>query len=168
MTQAQPQACVYVSAGSNIEPQQNLRSALDKLERVFGKLDLSAVYRTRAVGFEGDDFLNLVLSFVTSLPPEKVVAELDRVETSAGRYREGERFAPRTLDLDLLLYGDTVVDGPDLTLPRADVTDYAFVLGPLAELAPDLAHPVLGETMQALWSAFDQSAQPITRLAESL
>jgi len=168
VTQEQPQVCVYVSAGSNIEPQRNLRSALDDLERIFGDLVVSSVYRTRAVGFEGDDFLNLVLSFATDLPPQAVVAELDRVEASAGRHREGGRFAPRTLDLDLLLFGDAVIDGPDLTLPRADVTDYAFVLGPLAELAPDLVHPVLGKSMQALWSGFDKTTQPIKRLVDPL
>ena len=168
MTHEQPQVCVYVSAGSNIEPQRNLRSALVELEHIFGELAVSSVYRTRAIGFEGDDFLNLVLSFKTSLPPESVVAELDRVETSAGRHREGERFAPRTLDLDLLLCGDAVINRPRLNLPRADLTDYAFVLGPMAELAPDLVHPVLGESMQALWAVFDQAAQPITRLDESL
>ena len=168
MTHERPKVCVYVSAGSNIEPQTNLHSALGELERIFGELAVSSVYRTRAVGFEGDDFLNLVLSFTTALPPQSVVVELGRVETSAGRYREGARFAPRTLDLDLLLYGDAVIDGPEFTLPRADVTDYAFVLGPLAELAPDLVHPVVGDTMQKLWAGFDKTAQPITRLPEPL
>jgi len=159
---------VYVSAGSNIEPQANLTDALGELEQLFGKLAVSSVYRTKAVGFEGDDFLNLVLSFETDLPPADVVVELDRVETSAGRHRQGERFGPRTLDLDLLLYGDAVMDEPGLVLPRADITDYAFVLGPLAEMAPELTHPESGRTMRELWAAFDQTSQPIDRLTDAL
>ena len=156
----------YVGAGSNIEPQRNLRAALDAVEKVFGELEVSSVYRTRAVGFEGDDFLNLVLSFETNLPPADVIAELDRVESEAGRQREGEKFGPRTLDLDLLLYGDRVEEA--LKLPRADIVEYAFVLGPLAEMAPDLRHPATGVTMQALWADFDEGDEPISRLTESL
>lgn len=158
----------YVSAGSNIEPEHNLRIAIRELRRRFDELELSSVYRTAAVGFSGDDFLNLVLSFATTLSIEAVVAELDDIEAAAGRQRHGERFASRTLDLDLLMYADRVIDSPQLKLPRDDIVEYAFVLGPLAEIAPDLVHPVERLTIGQLWGRFDQEAQPIRRVAVSL
>jgi len=158
---------VYVGAGSNIEPEQHLHAALGELQRRFGPLSRSSVYRTRAVGFDGDDFLNLVVSFRTSLPAAELVTELDRVEAAAGRRRRPERFAPRTLDLDLLMYADSVDDDPGLKLPRDDILRYAFVLGPLAELEPDLVHPVTGATMRELWERFDEGDRPIRRLADS-
>lgn len=158
---------VYVSAGSNIEPEKYLGQALRDMRQCFGPLSRSSVYRTTPVGFDGDDFLNLVVAFDTRLAAADVVAELDGIEIRAGRLRDPERRASRTLDLDLLLYGDSIVDGPGLRLPRSDILDYAFVLGPLAELAPDLVHPVERVTMQALWDSFDEDDQAIERLSPS-
>lgn len=164
---ARSEVRVYVGVGSNIDPERHLREALRELERRFGPLSRSSVYRTSAVGFEGDDFLNLVVSFRTALSAAELVAELDRIEGSAGRRREAERFAPRTLDLDLLMYADTIDEDPGLRLPREDIVRYAFVLGPLAELEPDLVHPVSGETMRELWERFEEGDQPIRKLAVS-
>ncbi len=161
------EALVFVGAGSNIEPETHLREALRRLRREFGPVSSSAVYRTRAVGFDGRDFLNLVASFRTGLPPRAVVEKLDRIEAAAGRRRGGERFASRTLDLDLLMYDELVVDEPGLKLPRDDILDYAFVLGPLAELAPELMHPVEGVTMRELWRRFDRREQLLSRLSPS-
>ncbi len=160
-------AVAYVGAGSNIDPENHLREALRRLARAFGPVSSSAVYRSRAVGFDGDDFLNLVASFRTMLPAREVVAELDRIEAAAGRRRAGERFASRTLDLDLLMYDDAIVDEPGLKLPRDDILEYAFVLGPLAELAPELLHPVEGVTMRELWTRFDKREQAVSRLSRS-
>ncbi|MBL8223847.1 MAG: 2-amino-4-hydroxy-6-hydroxymethyldihydropteridine diphosphokinase [Chromatiales bacterium] len=154
----------YVSAGSNIDPLPNLRLAIAELRRRFGRLRLSPVYRTPAVGFAGDDFLNLVLAFETSEPPADVVAELERLHRLAGRQRGPDAFASRTLDLDLLLYGDEVIPQPPIKVPREDIRKYAFVLGPLADLAPGLVHPVTGETIGSLWAAFDRQGQPLTRV----
>lgn len=154
----------YVSAGSNIDPLPNLRLAVAELRRRFGRLRLSPVYRTPAVGFAGDDFLNLVLAFETSEPAAEVVAELERLHTLAGRQRGPNAFASRTLDLDLLLYGDAVMPEPPVKVPREDIRKYAFVLGPLADLAPGLVHPVTGETIGSLWAAFDRQGQPLTRI----
>jgi 2-amino-4-hydroxy-6-hydroxymethyldihydropteridine diphosphokinase len=151
---------VYVSAGSNVEPEANLRRACRELRRRFGPIRTSAVYRNPAVGFRGDDFLNLVLSFRSADPPEDVVAELERLHGLAGRVRGPDAFAPRTLDLDLLLYGTAVI--PGLRVPRDDIRKYAFVLGPLAELAPQLRHPVTGESMAELWSRFAGGASALT------
>ena len=159
---------VFVSAGSNIDPQHHLRAACRRLAESFGSLSMSSVYRTKAVGFDGDDFLNLVLSFSTELDIQTVIACLDEVEVSAGRAQSAESFAPRTLDLDLLLYGHRVLDDSTVRVPRADILQYAFVLAPIAELAPDLRHPVDGRTMRELWSAFEGGDRGIRRLAEPL
>jgi len=159
---------VYVSAGSNIDPQHYLRAACRRLAERFGSLSMSSVYRTKAVGFDGDDFLNLVLSFSTDLDVHAVNACLEEAEALAGRARSAKPFAPRTLDLDLLLYGHQVLEESTVRVPRADILQYAFVLAPIAELAPDLRHPVDGRTMRELWSAFEGGDQGILRLAEPL
>jgi 2-amino-4-hydroxy-6-hydroxymethyldihydropteridine diphosphokinase len=155
---------VWVSAGSNIEPERWLRMACRDLAARFGPLTLSGVYRNPALGMEGDDFLNLVIGFRTALPPEAVVAELERLHDLAGRVRSAGSWTPRTLDLDLLLYGDQVIDRPGVRVPRKDVVKYGFVLGPLAEAAPGLRHPVSGLTMAELWDRFDRDAAALTRI----
>ncbi len=159
---------VFVSAGSNMDPEHHLRAACSRLADEFGPLSRSSVYRTRAVGFDGDDFLNLIVSFSTDSDVSSIQKTLDEIEASAGRVRSGESLAPRTLDLDLLLYGSQVLDEPTFRVPRADILQYAFVLAPLAELAPDLKHPVDGRTMLELWSVFEGSDQDIWRLPEPL
>ena len=152
----------YVGAGSNIEPREHLSAAMAELARRFSGLRLSSVYRTAAVGFEGPDFLNLVASFETSLPVDRVIAQLDEIENAAGRRRSADRFSSRSLDLDLLMYGDVVDD--TLKLPREDILEYAFVLAPMAEPAPDLVHPAEGATMRELWERFEGATQTISRL----
>lgn len=158
---------VYVSAGSNVEAEKNLRLACSEFEGLFGSLCRSSVYRTKAIGFDGNDFLNMVVSFSTRLSLDSLMTELERIEILSGRIPEAPPFSPRTLDLDLLLYGEQVVDSPQISLPRADITKYAFVLGPMAELAPGLRHPRNGKTMRELWAAFDRGKQPIQRLTDS-
>ena len=124
----------------------------------------SRAYRNRALGFEGDDFVNLVLGFETDDGVREVVGRLQEAEAACGRARNDPRWAPRTMDLDILLYGDVVCDEPGLKLPRPDLVRRAYMLGPMAELAPDVVHPVLGSTMGELWSAFDRAGhdmQPV-------
>jgi 2-amino-4-hydroxy-6-hydroxymethyldihydropteridine diphosphokinase len=159
---------VYVSAGSNIDPERHLQAACRSLTDKLGPLSLSPVYRTTAVGFDGDDFLNFVMSFSTDLDIQAVKAILDETEARAGRVHAAESFMPRTLDLDLLLYGSEVLDIPAVRVPREDILQYAFVLAPLAELAPDLRHPVDGRTMRELWSVFECGDQDIQRLTAGL
>jgi len=153
---------VYVSAGSNIAPEHHLRMACQALEAIYGELTLSSVYRNPTVGFKGNDFLNMVIGFSTHETPEQIVANFEQLHQRAGRRRQANPFCSRTLDLDLLMYGDLV--RPELKLPHGDIQKYGFVLGPLAEIAPNLRHPVSGRTMRSLWADFDRAAHPMTRV----
>jgi len=155
---------VYVAAGSNVAPERNLERAVEELEREFPGTRFSPWYRNRAVGFTGDDFINLVAGFDTTLPVHAVLARLHAIESRCGRPRDAPRWAPRTMDLDVLLYGDLVCDEPGLKLPRPDLLKRAYVLGPLAQLAPGVLHPTAGATIGELWQRFDQSAHPLEQV----
>jgi 2-amino-4-hydroxy-6-hydroxymethyldihydropteridine diphosphokinase len=151
-------ARVFVGIGSNIDREHNIGRGLALMRRHFGELLLSGVYRTKAVGFEGEDFFNLVAGFDTELAPDTVVRLLRAIETTHDRSRSPSRFSARSLDLDLLLYGDLVRHDGVVDVPRADIVKYAFVLEPLAEIAADLCHPETGERFADLWARFDRGA----------
>jgi len=152
---------VYVAAGSNVEPRVNLRRALATLHAHFAPLRVSRAYRNAAVGFEGEDFVNLVIGFETTAPVEDVMSRLHEAEAACGRGRDAPKWAPRAMDLDILLYGDLVCERPGLRLPRPDLVRRAYMLGPAAEIAPDLRHPTLGLTLGELWQRFDRAAHPM-------
>lgn len=152
----------YISVGSNVDPQANIRRGLSLLQDEYGALHLSPVYQSTAVGFDGEDFINLVVACAADAPVEQVAASLDEIENRCGRIRNGVRFGPRTLDLDLLLLGDLVIDQPGLKLPRDEILSYAFVLRPLADLVPDAVHPVIGRTYASLWAERAAQAQSLT------
>ena len=156
---------VYVSVGSNIEPEHYVRVAVRDLRAAYGPLRVSPVYASAAVGFDGDDFLNLVVGFDTGDTPEGVAERLRRIEDANGRVRGPERYAARTLDLDALTYGDQCVRSGRLVLPRDEITRYAFVLRPLADIAGDAQHPELGRTYAELWAEFDASEQPLRQVS---
>ena len=142
----------WISIGSNQDRERSVRAAVAALRERFGPLVLSRVYESAAVGFDGEPFLNLVAGIDTERPVGDLVAELRAIEDANGRVRGGERFAPRTLDLDLLTYGETAGEIDGVALPRAEILRYPFVLGPLAEVAPAERHPTLGLTYGQLWA----------------
>jgi 2-amino-4-hydroxy-6-hydroxymethyldihydropteridine diphosphokinase len=142
---------VYLSLGSNIEPEKNLRAAIDELRASFGEIAVSPVYRFPAVGFEGPDFLNLAVAIDTNLDANVLNDWLHDLENRHGRSRDVPRFSSRTLDIDIILYGDTAISGPgNLQIPRSEL-QHAFVLQPMADIAPDIAHPVSKRTIDELW-----------------
>ncbi|HKU13873.1 MAG TPA: 2-amino-4-hydroxy-6-hydroxymethyldihydropteridine diphosphokinase [Steroidobacteraceae bacterium] len=155
-------ADVYVAAGSNIEPEKNLAHALDELEQTFGELAVSPAYRNPAVGFSGEDFINLVIGFRTEQSAAQVKRTLERIETLCGRPRDAPKWAPRAMDLDMLVYDQLVSDEPGLVLPRPDLLRRAYMLKPLADLAPGLRHPTQQRTIAELWADFPDRAAGLT------
>lgn len=150
-------ARVYVSVGTNIDRERHVRAALDALEARYGRVQCSTIYETAAVGFDGDDFYNFVVGFDTGESPAEVAAQLRAIEDANGRLRTGPRFSSRTLDLDLLLYDDLILDEGRLQLPRNEITQQAFVLAPLAEIAGEQRHPVTGRNFAQLWAEFPKT-----------
>jgi len=144
---------VYLSLGSNIEAEKNLRAALAELCARFGEIQVSPIYRYAAVGFDGPDFLNLAVGLDSDLDPQALNDWLHALEDRHGRRRDVPRYCSRTLDADIVLYGDRIVKGPgNLEIPRLEL-EQAFVLQPLADIAADVVHPVLHETIRNLWDS---------------
>ena len=148
-------ATAWLSLGSNINAVANIASAMRALERDFERVRFSPVYRSAAVGFKGDDFLNLAARIDTGLAPLPLKAALAAIEDAHRRDREAPRWSSRTLDLDILLYDDLWLLSPELEIPREEILQAAHVLKPLVDLAPDLRHPVMRRTVAGLWAEFD-------------
>ena len=145
---------VYLGIGSNVDAHDKIGAGLDALSERFGDIAISPFYRSRSFGFDGNDFINLVVSVETTLQPLELKEYLKKLEAGHGRRRDVPRFSDRTLDVDILLYGDLWLVAPALELPRPEIYTASYVLRPLAELSPGLADPVSGETFTQLWAAF--------------
>jgi 2-amino-4-hydroxy-6-hydroxymethyldihydropteridine diphosphokinase len=142
---------VYLSLGSNVDPENNLRAAVAELRARFGDVDVSPAYRFPAVGFDGPDFLNLAVGVDTAMSAVMLNEWLHDLEDRHGRRRDVPRFSNRTLDVDIVLYGDDVVRGPgNLAVPREELMQ-TFVMQPLADIAHDAMHPVLRRSIGDLW-----------------
>ncbi|HUG04427.1 MAG TPA: 2-amino-4-hydroxy-6-hydroxymethyldihydropteridine diphosphokinase [Steroidobacteraceae bacterium] len=152
----------YVAAGSNVRPRASLRRAIAALAADFPSLTVSRAWSNAAVGFAGDDFINLVLKLPTELPVGSLLERLKAIERAQGREPGAPKWGPRTLDLDLLLYGELTGRHAGATLPHPDIATRAWVLGPLAELAPGLPHPVSGIPIGEMWRRFDRCAHPLS------
>ena len=151
---------VYLSLGSNVDPEKNLRAAIAELRARFGEIDLSPAYRYPAVGFEGPDFFNLAAGIDTGLEPQALNDWLHALEDRHGRRRDVARYSSRTLDVDIVLYGDRIIDGAqNLQVPRAELMQ-AFVLQPLADIAPDAIHPTLHKSIGELWASGSARGSP--------
>jgi 2-amino-4-hydroxy-6-hydroxymethyldihydropteridine diphosphokinase len=161
-------ARVYVSLGSNLQREQRIRQAIAELRLHFDEIELSPVYDSAAVGFDGSNFLNLVAGFDSELGVEAVLRTFHDIEDRLGRDRSLPKFASRPIDLDLLLYDDVILDVPGIRIPRPEILANAFVLKPLQDLAPTLRHPETGETYAELWCAMAPDAPRLELFALEL
>ncbi len=152
---------VHIGIGSNVDREKSIRGAIRELAAHYAPITLSPVYESKAHGFEGDNFFNLVAGFDTTEPIERIKETLSHIESRLGRTRRENRFSARTLDLDLLLYDDIVRHDSQVDLPHPDIRRYAFVLRPLADIAPDLRHPETGLTCARMWEQFGSGKQEI-------
>jgi len=158
----------FISIGSNINREDNIKSALDALQCAFGELKHSSIYESDSVGFAGDAFYNLVSAFHCDEDVSDIVQQLKNIEASHGRVRSAEKFSSRTLDIDLLLYGQKIINSETLSIPHKDILSYAFVLEPLVEIAADHLHPVNKVDYAQLWSDFDKTHLQQRKISQPL
>ena len=160
---------IYLGIGSNIEAQKNIINSCERLKLDFPSMEYSPVFESAAVGFEGDNFLNLVGRFKsTDLDSNEsseaqnslalLVKKLKSIENDLGRVRGGKKFSDRHIDIDVLLFGNLIAKTP-IELPRDEILENAYVLWPLAELAPELVDPISNKSYRDYWKEFDKSSQ---------
>ena len=142
----------YLGLGSNVDAEHHIRIAVHALINAFGDAEVSPIYRSRAVGFDGGDFINLVVRVQTAFKPMELRYFLRSLEDRYGRNREAPKWSDRTLDIDILLFDDLVIKTGKLILPRTEILKFAHVLKPLADIAPDLEHPGDGRAYAELWA----------------
>ena len=161
-------ASIYVGLGSNTDREARIYQAVVALREQFGEVELSPVYSSAAVGFDGSDFLNLVAGIETNLHCEAVVAIFRAIEDRLGRDRSQPKFASRPIDLDILTYDDLILEVPGIHIPRPEILQNAFVLKPLQDIAGDQIHPQVGESYAALWRRMSPGAPRLDLFALNL
>jgi len=154
---------IYISLGSNINREYHVKHGLTELAKHYGALTLSSLYESEAVGFSGSDFYNMVVRVETSQSIDEVATTLRNIEFQYGREQQAKKFSPRTLDLDLLLFDDLILEQP-AQIPRHEITTNAFVLWPLAEIAPELEHPIIKKSFGSLWQQYNKESQKLTKI----
>jgi 2-amino-4-hydroxy-6-hydroxymethyldihydropteridine diphosphokinase len=159
---------VFVALGSNIEPAVRMPQAARALKLLFSDARFSSCYSNPAFGFDGPDFMNAVAGFGTTMPIATLLQVMREIEAQCGRAASAPKWQPRAMDLDLLLYGELVGSGPGYTLPRPDLLKRAYMLGPLAQLAPDLIYPPAGPAIGQLWERFPHGGHALTPVALDL
>lgn len=155
---------VYISLGSNINREYHINCALDALDKYFAPLRVSQAYDCEPVGFSGDNFLNLVVGFECIHSIDELAIILRKIEDDNGRVRTGPKFSSRTLDIDILTYDDVVDNVNGVELPRGEITENAFVLLPLSNIAPNELHPELQKTYHQLWQQYDKQHQQLSMI----
>ena len=154
-------AAIYLGLGSNIDRRSNFIVGIEALREALDELVPSAVYESAAVGFDGENFWNMVVGAQTNLALAELISALKAIEDDCGRDRSGPKFGSRTLDIDILSYDGLIGEHAGIRLPREETFEQAYVLKPLAEIAPDLVLPGESLSCRVLWSQFDQAAQPL-------
>jgi 2-amino-4-hydroxy-6-hydroxymethyldihydropteridine diphosphokinase len=157
-------AMIYISLGSNIERKKHVKDGVLALKNAFGTLTLSSLFESKSVGFSGKNFYNMVIALETSKNVEEVAKLLREIEFAHGREQDAKKFSPRSLDLDLLLYDDLIIEQP-AQLPRDEITKNAFVLWPLSQVAPNVIHPILKQNYQTLWKNYNKASQELSIVA---
>ena len=149
----------WLGLGSNVSAETHIQTGIRELEKDFENVALSPIYSSTAVGFDGDDFINLVARVETELHPLELRQYLRDLEDRFGRKRDVAKFSDRSLDIDILFYDDLVLLSPVLELPRAEILKFSHVLKPLADLEPELIHPTELRSMSEIWetSGMDDS-----------
>lgn len=155
---------IFVGIGSNIDRTHNIRDGVQALRQNYGDLLISSVYESIPFGFDGDNFFNLVVGFSSDKAVESVVTDLHQIENTSGRNEKLSKYAARTLDIDLLLFDDLIIEEKGLKLPRADLLKYSFVLCPMAEIAPDRLHPVEKKTYKKLWQNYEKPRNDLWKI----
>lgn len=160
---------VHLALGSNLgDRSANLAAAIEELSGGVRIIRCSAVYETAPMYVTDQPaFLNMVVEGSTSLPPWELLKLAKRIEATLGRSEGGERFGPRPIDVDILLYGCLVMHSPELEIPHPRLPERAFVLCPLADVAPDLRHPALGRTVSEMLAVVPGKST-VVRIAERL
>jgi 2-amino-4-hydroxy-6-hydroxymethyldihydropteridine diphosphokinase len=153
-----------LSLGSNVDAAGHIDGALTALDRHFGELRLSSVFESKAVGFSGRNFLNMVVAVQTDAQLADISAFLKALETEHGRVDDQQRFSSRTLDIDILTYGARVGRFEGMELPRPEITENAYVLWPLAEVCGELLDPHSGRSYAELWRAYDKARQDLWKV----
>jgi len=158
----------YLCLGSNINPEENIRFAMQRLQRDFSFIKTSNLYKTSAIGFDGDDFLNLAVSIKTSFRLGELLRYTDALEQEAGRVRVCRgHFDSRTLDVDVVMFGDLTGEHKGRQWPSEDIQDNAHVLLPMSEIAGNRTHPSLGVNFNQLWKEFDNTEQCLKQVKQT-
>jgi len=156
---------VYAGLGSNVDKEKNIPAGLNTLATYFSPLVVSMVYESEPLGFDGDNFYNLVVGFDTDLSASEVVRIFKSIESSSGRMPASRNASPKTishtLDIDLLLFGDLIQHDDQIDVPRSDITQYSFVICPLAEIAGDFKHPETGLSLADMWQSFEKDSHQL-------
>lgn len=156
---------VCAGLGSNVEKEKNIPAGLKALTNHFSPLLISTIYESKPLGFQGDNFYNLAVSFDTTLPALEILKIFKSIEFSLGRQAVHQntrlRTIANTLDIDLLLFGDLIQHDKTIDVPRGDIQQYSFVLCTLAEIASDFKHPEIGLNLKEIWQSFDKNQHPL-------